>query len=83
VKRSVYEKVQERVALDEYDVRLRAWEDLPAADALILAVAHSEFLERPASAYLENIVPQGCFIDVKSVFDPTPFRKEGVRVWRL
>ena len=26
---------------------------------------------------------RGCFIDVKSVFDPTPFRKEGLTVWRL
>ena len=65
------------------DLRLRAWEDLPAADALILAVAHRQFLELPAAAYLQKIVPRGCFIDVKSAFDPAPFRKEGMRVWRL
>lgn len=70
-------------ALHQYDIRLRAWDDLPAADALILAVAHREFRELPASAYLHKIVRRGCFIDVKSVFDPAPFRKEGVRVWRL
>jgi UDP-N-acetyl-D-galactosamine dehydrogenase len=70
-------------ALDEYDLRLRAWEDLPAADALILAVAHRQYLDLPVSAYLQKIVRHGCFIDVKSVFDPAPFRKEGLRVWRL
>jgi len=58
-------------------------EDLPAADALILAVAHRGFLDLPASAYLQKIVRRGCLIDVKSVFDPAPFRKEGLRVWRL
>jgi UDP-N-acetyl-D-glucosamine/UDP-N-acetyl-D-galactosamine dehydrogenase len=70
-------------ALDEYDLELRAWEELPAADALILAVAHRGFLELPVPAYLQKIVRHGCFIDVKSAFDPAPFRKEGLRVWRL
>ncbi len=69
--------------LHEYDLRLHSWEDLPAADALILAVAHRGFLDLPASAYLQKIVRRGCLIDVKSVFDPAPFRKEGLRVWRL
>ena len=32
-------------ALHEYGVRLCDWDDLPAADALILAVAHKQFLE--------------------------------------
>ena len=70
-------------ALDEYDVRLRAWDSLPPADALILAVAHDEFLSLPPSAYMQKIVRRGCLIDVKSVLDPIPFRREGVRVWRL
>ena len=70
-------------ALREYDIRLRAWEDMPAADALILAVAHRQFLDLPASSYLQKIVRRGCLIDVKSVFDPTRFRREGLRVWRL
>ena len=70
--------------LREYDIRLSAWEDLPAADALILAVTHREFLELPAPAsFLRKIVRRGCFVDVKSALDPEPLRKEGVRVWRL
>ena len=70
-------------ALHKYDIRLRAWDDLPAADALVLAVAHRPFLDRPASAYMTKIVRSGCLIDVKSVFDPALFRKEGLHVWRL
>ena len=70
-------------ALREYDIRLRAWEDMPAADALILAVAHRSFLDLPAPAYLGKIVRRGCLIDVKSMLDPIPFRREGLRVWRL
>src|SRR5258708_18844759 len=52
------------------------------AAAPVLAVAHRRFLDLPASAYLQKIVRHGCLIDVKSVFDPAPFREEGLRVWR-
>jgi UDP-N-acetyl-D-galactosamine dehydrogenase len=67
-------------ALAEYGVRLRPWADLPAADALILAVAHSEFLDRNLA---ERIVKGGCLIDVKSVLDAAALRSAGLRVWRL
>jgi UDP-N-acetyl-D-galactosamine dehydrogenase len=70
-------------ALLEYGLRLTAWEDLPAADALILAVAHRPFLELAPAAYLEKIVRCGCLIDVKSACDAATLRREGVSVWRL
>ena|SRR5688572_5767555 len=70
-------------ALHEYGLRLAAWKDLPAADATILAVAHESLTRLPAAALMEKIVKQGCFIDVKGVFDPAPFREEGISVWRL
>jgi UDP-N-acetyl-D-glucosamine/UDP-N-acetyl-D-galactosamine dehydrogenase len=69
--------------LHEYGIRLRSWDELPAADALILAVAHKGFLELPPAAYLEKIVRQGCLVQVKPALDPAAFRREGVRVWRL
>jgi UDP-N-acetyl-D-glucosamine/UDP-N-acetyl-D-galactosamine dehydrogenase len=70
-------------ALHEYGVKLRSWEELPAADALILAVSHKRFLETPVQEYLKKIVRGGCVIDVKSVLDAQAFRREGLRVWRL
>jgi UDP-N-acetyl-D-glucosamine/UDP-N-acetyl-D-galactosamine dehydrogenase len=70
-------------ALHEYGVKLVGWDDLPAADALILAVPHRRFLEYSAGDFLRKIVRNGCLIDVKSVLDPEPFRREGLRVWRL
>jgi UDP-N-acetyl-D-galactosamine dehydrogenase len=70
-------------AMDQYGLRLHSWEDLPVADALILAVAHSGFLALPTAAYIQKMVPRGCFIDVKSALDPSLFQQEGVRVWRL
>jgi UDP-N-acetyl-D-glucosamine/UDP-N-acetyl-D-galactosamine dehydrogenase len=70
-------------ALHEYGVKLRSWEELPAADALILAVSHKRFLETPVHDYLKKVVRGGCIIDVRSVLDAQAFRREGLRVWRL
>ncbi|HZN85934.1 MAG TPA: nucleotide sugar dehydrogenase, partial [Burkholderiales bacterium] len=70
-------------ALHEYGVKLRSWEELPAADALILAVPHKRYLEMPAHNLIKKVVRGGCVIDVKSVLDAQAFRREGLRVWRL
>jgi UDP-N-acetyl-D-galactosamine dehydrogenase len=70
-------------ALREYGVRLVPWDDLPAADALILAVAHRSFLQIPHQEIIRKIVRQGCLIDVKAALDADAFRREGLRVWRL
>ena len=70
-------------ALHEYGVRLQTWDELPAADALILAVSHRSFLQRPVEDFLKKIVKRGCFVDVKSAIDPAAFRREGMQVWRL
>ncbi len=69
--------------LYEYGIRLRTWEQLPAADATILAVAHRQFAELAPSALLEKICKRGCFVQVKPVFEPAVFTREGVRAWRL
>ena len=70
-------------ALHEYGVRLAAWDDLPVADALVLAVSHRRFLELPAGDFVGKVVRNGVVVDVKSALDPEPLRREGLRVWRL
>jgi sugar transferase (PEP-CTERM system associated) len=70
-------------ALHEYGVRLEAWEDLPCAEALISAVAHRELAARPLRQMLDKVSTGGCFIDLKSQFDPAPLRNSGLSVWRL
>jgi UDP-N-acetyl-D-galactosamine dehydrogenase len=70
-------------ALHEYGLRLADWESLPAADALVLAVPHKDFLLKTPAQLMEKIVRGGCVIDVKAVLDAQAFRREGLRVWRL
>ena len=67
----------------EYGLELRRWDELPRADAVVVAVAHREFLARPISDYLAKVVERGCFIDVKSQFDMEALRRAGLTVWRL
>lgn len=70
-------------ARSEYGIELVPWEKLPTADAVIAAVAHRQFQERPISAYLEKLAANGCFVDVKSKFDAQALRAAGIVVWRL
>jgi UDP-N-acetyl-D-galactosamine dehydrogenase len=70
-------------ALHEYHVELTAWDDLPVADAIIMAVAHREYLDMPLSDIQRKMVDGSCFIDVKSKFDREALCAAGFCVWRL
>ncbi|WP_374535904.1 nucleotide sugar dehydrogenase [Chitinimonas taiwanensis] len=70
-------------AVHEYGVPLTAWDDLPAAAALVAAVAHREFKARPLDDYLGKLQARGVLTDVKSQFDSQALQARGVTVWRL
>jgi UDP-N-acetyl-D-galactosamine dehydrogenase len=70
-------------ARHEYGVELASWERLPVANAIVAAVAHSEFRARPLSAYVDKLAPGGVFADVKCQADAAALRSRGVTVWRL
>lgn len=67
----------------EYGVELLAWEALPQADAVIVAVTHEALLAKPYTAYSQLVKAGRCFIDVKSQFDAASLRAAGLSVWRL
>jgi UDP-N-acetyl-D-galactosamine dehydrogenase len=70
-------------ARHEYGVELESWESLPCSDAIIVAVPHQQFIERPLSDFQAKVTGNGCFIDVKSQFDSKALREAGLNVWRL
>jgi UDP-N-acetyl-D-galactosamine dehydrogenase len=70
-------------AQHEYGLVLDSWESLPRADALVVAVAHKQFMARPFSDYAAKLIEGGCFIDVKSRFDRSAIRDAGLCGWRL
>ncbi len=70
-------------AQHEYGVSLTAWDDLPQAAAIVAAVAHQEFRNRPLSDYVAKLQERGVLTDVKSMFDEAQLAAQGVTVWRL
>ncbi|MDQ3186940.1 MAG: nucleotide sugar dehydrogenase [Pseudomonadota bacterium] len=70
-------------ARHEYGLKLESWENLPCADAIIVAVSHREFISRPLTDFQSKVTDKGCFIDVKSQFDQAALREAGFNVWRL
>jgi UDP-N-acetyl-D-galactosamine dehydrogenase len=70
-------------ALAGYGVKLTDWDALPAAQAIVAAVAHQDFLERPLTELGNKLMAGGIFMDVKAHFDQDLLKKSGFRVWRL
>jgi UDP-N-acetyl-D-glucosamine/UDP-N-acetyl-D-galactosamine dehydrogenase len=70
-------------AQHEYNIQLTPWSELPAADAIIVAVAHKLFFDMAPVQLAQKIISGGCFVDIKAMFDLDAFRALGLRVWRL
>jgi len=67
----------------EYGVELKTWEVLPRAGAIVAAVAHREFRERPIDDYVAKLTKGGLYVDVKCQADADALRARGMTVWRL
>jgi len=67
----------------EYGITLTPWERLPRSPAIIAAVAHRTFSQRPTRDFVDKLQPGGVFADVKCMADATALRSHGVQVWRL
>jgi len=63
--------------------RAGAFNALPKAAAIVAAVAHREFRERPLDDYVGRLVVGGVYADVKCQADAAALRARGVTVWRL
>ena len=70
-------------AMTEYGIPLKAWQDLPEADAIVTAVSHEEYLLKPQDELCARLKLGGLFVDVKSAFDASALEAAGYKVWRL
>ena len=70
-------------ARHEYGLELTSWEELPEAEAMVVAVAHRRFRDMGAEKLARKIARGGCFVDVKSQFDREALAAAGLIVWRL
>jgi UDP-N-acetyl-D-galactosamine dehydrogenase len=67
----------------EYGLTLTPWEQLPQADALVVAVPHEAFKTRSLEKMSKKLAPRGCIVDVKSILDRQQFVDRGYSFWRL
>ncbi|WP_276947710.1 nucleotide sugar dehydrogenase [Acetatifactor muris] len=76
------------VAKQEYGVNLVAWEDVPKADCVIVAVGHSEYRSMSMMQLKELFKSEQAdedkvLIDVKSLYRMDELKASGMRFWRL
>ena len=71
------------LAHEEYGITLLSWAELPIADAMVMAVAHKDFLAHGVAELATKIKPRGTFVDVKSQFNVDSLTALGLNVWRL
>ncbi len=76
------------VAKREYDVELTAFDEVPKADCIIVAVGHNEFRSMSMMKIKElfkSEVPdeEKVLLDVKSLFRMDELKASGMRFWRL
>ena len=81
----IYDPVAEAVAVErEYGISLCVKEDLKELDAVIVAVAHEEFValtENNIAAMLKD--GSRILVDVKGIFDRKEYIGKGYSYWRL
>lgn len=76
------------VAKNEYGVELTAWEDVPKADCVIVAVGHSEYRNMSVMQLKELFKSElkdeeKVLVDVKSLYRMDELKASGMRFWRL
>jgi len=66
-----------------YNVELQPWEELMDLCALILAVPHGWYRNKPLNSFTGKLNSIGGLIDVKSMLDPDQVKQAGIPFWRL
>ncbi len=80
----VHDPVADREeAKEEYGVTLESLEELPKAQAVVLAVAHKAYRNMGVQDFASLMAPDALLLDVKSTLDREQFAQKGIEVWRL
>jgi UDP-N-acetyl-D-glucosamine/UDP-N-acetyl-D-galactosamine dehydrogenase len=73
----------QKEAMHEYGITLESWDQLPAANAIVAAVSHQAFMNKPLADYQAKLSAKGVLVDVKAIFDPQAVKAAGIPFWRL
>ena len=67
----------------EYGVKLRKWDELPRASAVIIAVGHDQFRALTLDGLRPLMNDTALLVDVKGILDPSAVSAAGISYWRL
>jgi UDP-N-acetyl-D-galactosamine dehydrogenase len=82
---SVHDPLAEpKEAMHEYGITLTEWDALPMqSDAIVAAVAHTEYTSKPFDRMASKLKAGGVFVDVKSAYPQEAIEAAGYKLWRL
>jgi len=66
-----------------YNIELQKIDEIKNQDALIIAVAHKEYVNLSQNKWIRMLKSRGVVIDIKSIFKKDYFVKMGFRYWAL
>jgi UDP-N-acetyl-D-galactosamine dehydrogenase len=67
----------------EYGIKLHNYRDLSCAQAIVVAVAHREYVSMNSEMITSKLDRQGVIIDVKAVVNIAEIHKSNFSIWRL
>ncbi len=71
-------------AIHEYGITLTEWDALPKqADAIVAAVAHTEYTNKLFDQLASKLKAGGVFVDIKSAYPQEAIEAAGYKLWRL
>ena len=71
-------------AIHEYGITLTEWDALPKqADAIVAAVAHTGYTNKPFDQMVSKLKAGGVFVDIKSAYPQEAIEAAGYKLWRL
>lgn len=70
-------------AMQQYGIKLHSWEQMPVADALVVAVGHQKYVDMSVADFAPVLRERGYVVDVKACLDALAFVGMGYGFWRL
>jgi UDP-N-acetyl-D-glucosamine/UDP-N-acetyl-D-galactosamine dehydrogenase len=67
----------------EFGLELEPWENLNDIDAIILAVAHNQYIDLDKNQLRQKLNYRCLIMDVKSIFHQSDFKGTGIVLWQL
>ena len=76
-------QAEEHEAVKEYGIKLIALDELQPSEAVVIAVAHKEFVELGVKDFQRMLKQNSVIFDVKGICNKSEFLETGIRFWVL